>query len=86
MRERCVHDYIYIMHLSMTIPTPTHLRVGWGNSGDLTKYCVENPTTGALPNVNTPQRRLDMTHLRYSHMTLVCNYTATHSKECHLRV
>ena len=25
-------------------------------------------------------------HLRYSHMTLVCNYAATRSKECHLRV
>ena len=25
-------------------------------------------------------------HLCYSHMTLVCNYAATHSKECHLRV
>ena len=25
-------------------------------------------------------------YLRHSHMTLVCNYAATRSKECHLRV
>ena len=25
-------------------------------------------------------------YLRHSHMTLVCNYAATCSKECHLRV
>ena len=31
-----------------------HPRDGWGNSGDLTKCCVENPTHGALPNVNIP--------------------------------
>ena len=24
-------------------------------------------------------------YLRHSHMTLVCNYAATRSKECHLR-
>ena len=48
--------------LSHSLPLPhnapingnPHPQVGWGNSGDLTKCCVENPTPGVLPNVNTP--------------------------------
>ena len=42
------------MYLSNGIPHSPTPRVGWGNSGDLTEYHVKNPSSGALPDVNTP--------------------------------
>ena len=37
-----------------------HPQVGWGNTGDLTKYSVKFPSTGAKKLVKTPPQGRDL--------------------------
>ena len=47
-------------------------------------YMHNNVQTIPFLHLPNQQRRLDMTQIYV--VTLVCNYAATRSKECHLRV